>query len=135
MGNVHRYLCTFCAVLIWGILASGQANALPQERRALAQVFASCAGRLSATMEFQWMFDGAASERTDQSIGYFDILLDAAMGPEITGREALNWRIEAKMAQIRLLNIATFGRDPRIRQQANRAAALYLSECESLLLQ
>ena len=49
-------------------------------------------------------------------------------------RQALAWRIDAKMAQARLLQLAQFGTDDRLRRQAKRSAWLYLSECESLLL-
>ncbi|SNR26675.1 hypothetical protein [Puniceibacterium sediminis] len=134
MAKLHHTLGTLCAALIWIAALSAPASGLPAAKRDLAYVFADCAGRMSAMMEFQWMFDGAASERTDVTITRFDVLIDATAGPEQTGRELLNWRIEAKMAQSRLLNLATFGQDERLRRQAARAAAQYVAHCEALLL-
>ena len=53
-----RGLETFLAVLVLGALpAPGAADPLLRE-------FAVCAGRLSAVMEDQWMFDGPGSEKT-----------------------------------------------------------------------
>lgn len=121
------------AVLVWMVWA-GSAGALPPGGRAQAKVFAACVGRMSALMEFQWMTDGPASERTRHVRDGFEALLAASLGHEVSGREALNWRIEAKVAQARLLNLTLFGTDARQARQAARASALYLGECEGLLL-
>ncbi|WP_146587450.1 hypothetical protein [Puniceibacterium confluentis] len=134
METAPRYSGTRCAALIWFTVLAGPATALPDRPGDLARMFATCAGRMTAMMEFQWSFDGAASERTGETLRDFDVLLEAALGPGATGRDALNWRIDAKMAHSRLLNLATFGRDDRLRSQASRAAELYLSECEDVLL-
>ncbi len=130
MSGLKTYLC---AVLVW-MLWTGSAIALPQDAQTRAKTFATCAGRMSALMEHQWMFDGAASDRTERVRAGFVALVDATLGGPVTGRQALAWRIDAKMAQARLLQLAQFGTDDRLRRQAKRSAWLYLSECESLLL-
>ena len=118
-----------------GLLVS-PARSLPQTQgNELLRTFATCAGRLSATMEYQWMFDGPESERTDRSVNGFDVLIEAVMGPEITGRQLMGWRIDAKIAQARLLNLAAFGQDPRLRVHAAQMAEQYLNQCKTLLLQ
>ncbi|MFZ5962241.1 hypothetical protein ACOXXX_04755 [Thalassococcus sp. BH17M4-6] len=115
-------------------LLSGAVSALPSDTRDRARLFAGCAGRMSALMEHQWMFDGAASDRTKKVRAGFVALVEASVGQGVTGRDALNWRIDAKMAQARLLQLATFSDDARIVRQARRRADLYLAECENLLL-
>ena len=71
------------------------------------RTFATCAGRLSAVMEYQWMFDGPASERTKLQRAVVLDLIAAVIEPE-QGRDVLHWRISAKQAQSALLTRATF---------------------------
>ena len=130
MGGLKTYRWALAVFFLW----SGAAESLPQSERERARMFASCAGRMSALMEFQWMFDGPASERTRDVRAGFIALLQASLGPDVSGREALNWRIEAKMAQARLLTLTKFGTDARQVRQAQRASHLYLAECEGMLL-
>ena len=95
--------------------------------------FASCAGRLSAEMEFQWMFDGAASEAVEAERDSVLDILDAIM-PRDQGRSVLNWRIEAKMAQAALLTRAVFGTDERVQHRARLMAKRNLETCRAQLL-
>lgn len=97
------------------------------------RVFANCAGRLSAVMEHQWMFDGPQSERTEAQR---DQMLDlvAAIMPADQGRQVLSWRVTAKSAQWRLLSRATFNDDPRDAHWARGMADRYAGECTALLL-
>lgn len=107
--------------------------ALAQSPDEQLQVFARCAGRLSAQMEYQWMFDGAASEQTKrQRAGMIQIL--EAMIPPGRGREVLSWRIEAKQAQAVLLTRGTFNENPREARIAQRLAFSRIAECRALLL-
>ena len=94
--------------------------------------FANCAGRLSAQMEFQWMFDGDASEITKRQRGAVIDILDAIIPPG-RGPEVLNWRIEAKHAHAVLLNRSTFGQDDRHARIAGKMAMRSINECRSLL--
>lgn len=97
------------------------------------QTFAACAGRLSAVMEYQWMFDGDASERTKiQRRAVLD-LISAIMEPDM-GRQVLHWRLTAKQAHNVLLTRATFNQDAGDANWAREQATLYERECTGLLL-
>ncbi|MEP2532771.1 hypothetical protein [Shimia sp.] len=97
------------------------------------QFFATCAGRLSAEMEFQWMFDGAAADRISQErLAVLDII-DAMMPPD-QGRTVLNWRVEAKMAQAALLTQATFATQDRRADNARTLALRNVESCRAQLL-
>lgn len=95
--------------------------------------FATCAGRLSAVMEYQWMFDGAASERTKIHRAAVIDLISAIMNPE-QGRQVLHWRLVGKQAQSTLLTRATFNQNATDATWAREQATLYERECTSLLL-
>ncbi len=97
------------------------------------QHFATCAGRLSAQMEFQWMFDGPASEQTALQRAAMIDLIDAVMDPN-DGRTVLHWRISAKLAQSALLTRATFNNDATDAAWAARTAARLTNECTALIL-
>lgn len=97
------------------------------------RTFAACAGRLSAVMEYQWMFDGTASERTKAQRASVLQLVEAVM-PQDMGREVLHWRISAKLAQSALLTRATFNDDPSDATWAAQTADRLTRECTSLLL-
>ena len=97
------------------------------------RVFATCAGRLSAIMEYQWMFDGAASENTAAQRESLLGLIDAIMPPD-QGRFVLHWRLSAKAAQSALLTRATFNEDPQDARWAESASHQQAAECAALLL-
>ncbi|PRY78364.1 hypothetical protein CLV80_104333 [Yoonia maritima] len=97
------------------------------------RVFATCAGRLSATMEFQWMFDGEGSEATKTQRDNMVQLINAIM-PADHAREVLNWRIASKSAHAALLTRATFNDDPGDADWAQHHAARLIRECTGLLL-
>ncbi len=94
------------------------------------RTFAVCAGRLSALMEHQWLTDGPASEATARSREAMLSLVEAVLPPEATPL-ALNWRIEAKVAQAALLSRATFARDPVAAARADHL----VQDCLGLLSQ
>jgi hypothetical protein len=122
-----RGLETFLAVLMLGVApAPGAADPLLRE-------FAVCAGRLSAVMEDQWMFDGPGSERTAEELGAMVSLIEASM-PEGLGKTVLAWRIDAKVAQRGLLHQARFGTDPRLAETAAARAEALAARCRALTL-
>ena len=96
-------------------------------------LFATCAGRLSALMEHQWMFDGPGSEDTAVKRAHMIDMLDAVRAPD-QGHKVLALRIEAKMAQAALLTRATFNDDPDDKTRAMRLATQRVSECTGVLL-
>lgn len=99
----------------------------------LLKQFAYCAGRLSALMEHQWMFDGPASDETKRTRAQMIDLMSAVMPPG-QGREALNWRIEAKLAYAALLQQASFAEDKGDRLRAKRLSVQHLQHCKGMLL-
>lgn len=119
-------LCTalFCA-------PASQAQAIDPEEQ--LRTFATCAGRLSAVMEHQWLFDGPASEITKEQRAAVLDLVDAIMPPE-RGPEVLQWRISAKLAQSALLTRATFNEDARDAAWARQQAEQFARACTGLLL-
>lgn len=122
-----RGLETFLAVFMLGVApAPGAADPLLRE-------FAVCAGRLSALMEDQWMFDGPASERTAEELGAMVSLIDASM-PRDAGRQVMSWRIDAKVAQRGLLHQARFARDDRVAETAAARAEALAAECRAMIL-
>jgi hypothetical protein len=97
------------------------------------QTFASCAGRLSAVMEHQWLMSDPASDRTEDQRAAMLSLVDAIMAPD-QAREVLSWRIDAKQAHAVLLTRATFNTDPTDAEWALRRAETELAACTGLLL-
>ena len=95
--------------------------------------FAVCAGRLSALMEDQWMFDGPASEQTAEELGAMVSLIDASM-PMGARRQVMAWRIDAKVAQRSLLAQARFARDERIAEMAAARAEALAADCRAMIL-
>lgn len=95
--------------------------------------FATCAGRMSALMEHQWLMDGPASERTAKEVAAFSDLVQALIAPDDV-RRILAMRIEAKVAQRALLMQADFGHDPRLSALAARRAAKLIGACRAIVL-
>lgn len=125
IGGMRR-LCLLLALLVSG----HPAPALDMQDR--LQLFATCAGRLSALMEHQWLFDGPESERTQmQRAAMLDLV--AAIMPPGSGRQVLHTRIVAKQAQGALLTRATFNSDPADAAWAADRAAHQITQCTSLL--
>jgi hypothetical protein len=122
-----RGLETFLAVLTLGLTA-GPARADPWLHH-----FATCAGRLSAQMQEQWMFDGPGSEQTEAQLAAMVSLMEASMAPG-NGRQALGWRVNAKVVQRALLHQARFSQDTRIAKTAAARAEALTAECRAMLL-
>lgn len=95
--------------------------------------FATCTGRLSAQMEFQWLMSDADADRTKaQRAAMIDIL--QAMTPPEQGREVLHTRISAKHAHWALLQQAQFATDPEEAAHAERVALRLMQGCTAFLL-
>lgn len=126
-AEMARGLETFLAVFMLGAATSpGAADPLLRE-------FAVCAGRLSATMEDQWMFDGPRSERTQDELQSMVTLIEASMAPG-EGRMVMDWRIKAKVAHRALLHQARFAQAPVAAEMAAARAEALAAECRSMLL-
>lgn len=97
------------------------------------RLFATCAGRLSALMEHQWLLSDPASDQTARQRESMLSLVAAMAGPEDATR-ALNWRIEAKAAQASLLARARFGTNEATAAHSAQRSDDLLAMCQSLLL-
>ena len=122
-----RGLGTFLAVLVLG------ASGVPGAADPLLREFAVCAGRLSAVMEEQWMFDGPQSERTQAELRAMVALIEASM-PEGAAVQVMAWRIDAKVAQRGLLAQARFATDRRLSQTAAARAEALAAQCRAMIL-
>ncbi len=98
----------------------------------LTRTFATCAGRLSAEMEHQWLMSDPAANTTASRRDTMLSLLEAVMPPD-AGSQALNWRIDAKQAQNVLLTRATFNDDPADALWAHTRAETEIAACTGLL--
>lgn len=124
--------CILILALVFSVFSTA-ATASPAAPDRQLHSFATCAGRLSAVMEHQWMFDGAASEQTKAQRAAVIDLISAIMDPD-QGREVLHWRLVAKHAQSVLLTRATFNDDPADAAWAQARAVRLTQDCTGLLL-
>lgn len=134
MGSLKTF---FLNTLAGGLLSLGCGPLAAMSPDDQVRFFAQCAGRLSAQMEFQWLFDGAASERTKAARKSAIDILEAMIPPEIApdkGRQVLHWRIEAKQAQAVLLSQGTFQTDTRRARMAAALALRQINECRAALI-
>ncbi|WP_409733778.1 hypothetical protein [Tabrizicola flagellatus] len=122
-----RGLEIFLAVLALG------ATSVPGAAGPLLRDFAVCAGRLSAVMEDQWMFDGPASERTQAELHAVVAVIEASM-PEGASTQVMAWRIDAKVAQRTLLAQVRFAADRRLSQTAAARAEALAAHCQAMIL-
>lgn len=114
-------------------LVSSLGGPLPALENNALQTFAVCAGRLSAVMEHQWLFDGPASETTQRQRAHLLDLVAAVMDPA-QAREVMQWRISGKQAQSVLLTRATFNSNADDAAWAKAKADDYAQSCTGLLL-
>ena len=100
----------------------------------LVRVFASCAGRLQAQMQHQWLISDPTADRTEAHRAAMIDLLDAVL-PEGAGRDALMHRSAARQAHAALLTRATFNQNPRDAAWAQRRVEMEISQCQALVVQ
>ena len=92
----------------------------------------TCAGRLSAQLEFQWLMRDPVAARTEAAR---DAML-ALLGAVVEGRgdeTAMALRIEAKLAHATLLHRATFASDGMDAVRAERLAHRNVATCTKLV--
>lgn len=122
-------LKTLLAALVLAAPLAGPARA---DDGFLRQI-ASCAGRLSAQMEHQWLLSDPGADLTERRRDAFLDVLEAVRTPD-RGTEILAWRIDAKMAQASLLRRGTFNGDAEDALWARRQADMILAGCGALIL-
>lgn len=134
MSGLKTFFTVSTLSILIGVASGGLSYAdTSQTRLALMKTFAQCAGRLSAQMEHQWMFDGVASDQTKLRRAAVIDLLDSMVSRD-DGRTVLHWRIDAKMAHASLLTRATFNTDTSDAKRAGQVAARLIAECDALML-
>lgn len=121
MGAVRTLFAAWTSLLL----------ALPSHAQSPEHLFATCAGRLSALTEFQWLTDGPASEQTARQRDAMVALAEAA-APDAARPHLITWRVNAKAALTALLQRAAFGSDPE--GHAARRAERLVTACRALLL-
>ena len=99
----------------------------------LVLVFAGCAGRISAEMEFAWLTQDTRADAFQEQRQRFVSILDAVM-PADRARETLHHRIEAKLAHSAMLTTARFGTNTRMAELAQQQARTQVRSCQNLLL-
>lgn len=96
-------------------------------------IFANCAGRLSALMEYQWNNDTSrVAEITAQRNTMIE--LAQAIMPADAGREVLHIQVSAKAAYAQLLRRASANRDAEDAAWAAKRAASLMDDCTQMLL-
>jgi|APEBP8051073178_1049388.scaffolds.fasta_scaffold00002_347 hypothetical protein len=96
-------------------------------------LFATCAGRLSALMEHQWLLSDPLSDQTATERAAMLSLVEA-MTPPGGEAGALNWRVEAKAAQAALLAASRRPQNDPTAGTASRRSEELIGACRSLLL-
>lgn len=118
-----------CLLLMLGQPSLAQASSPEDQLR----TFATCAGRLTAQLEHQWLMQTAGADALQRQRGQIVELLEAVM-PRDRGRDVLNWRIEARAAQRALLQRATFGTQADDAAWASQMAEQFMADCTVFLL-
>lgn len=123
-------LRTWASALAVTLASMAQAS----DRNELAEIIASCTGRLSAELEFAWLMSDPDVDRIEiQRTRFVDIL--ESLGPPADPQRQLAVQIETKMAHARLLTTAYFGGDTAHAAWAKRHAVLQRKSCQNMLLE
>lgn len=126
MSRIKTCVCLALAFLISAPVSVRAGNDLSRD-------FAACTGLLRAQLEFQWLMNDPAAERTEVRGHAMASLLDTMMLPE-NSAQLLAVRIEAKHAHAALLHRSVFNDDPIDAAWAQRRAEERLSQCSGMLL-
>jgi hypothetical protein len=137
MGNLRTLVLGFFLSLSASVPPLCAQTVRPDDAQAFAQsnpvsLFATCTGRLSALMEFQWLVQDPQSGPTEALRDQMADLLAAAL-PDGEEVRAMDLRIQAKVAEAALLHEALFGSKDR-QAWAWAQAHRLLSRCTALLL-
>lgn len=129
MGGLRTYLRAPALICALAAPVSAQADAdIPDDP---LHFFATCAGRMSALMEHQWLVDGPASDITKARRSLvLDVL--ASLTPPGDEVQVMSWRVEAKAAHAALLGATRHG-PATDRTRAAKQAATLLQQCEAYL--
>ena len=129
MSRLLRKIQAVLRVIALALALPLPAFATPSD---LTLQFATCTGRLSALMEFQWLL-GQDGEQARAERDAMVSLLEAVMAPE-HARQTLARRIEAKYAQSVLMTRAHFNDDAADAAWAADRADVEIGTCRALIL-
>lgn len=127
MIGLKTFSCA-CLLLSLALPAAGQVRISND----YLQTFATCAGRLTAQMQHQWLVSDPAADRTEAERAAMIDLLEAVQ-PDGAGREVLSHRLAARQAHAALLTRATFNKNAKDAQWAQRRATAEISQCLALM--
>lgn len=130
MGGLKTYVLGLLVAMICGT----QALAAPDLSRDPARFFATCLGRFSATMEHEWLMGRDGEQARDQRAMFETLLEVVAPDSALSRADILHMRIEAKFAQAKLLQVASFHTDARQKRYAAGLARREIGSCAALLL-
>ena len=100
---------------------------------ALFEIFASCSGRLSALVEHSWLVGNGESERLERIRDDLISVSETMVLDRDDAVRAMSFRLDAKVAQARLLTHATFNADASIAAWSERRANTLLADCVALV--
>lgn len=126
MGSLQNLSCGLVLGLA-GLAQPGLAQTTPDP----VPLFATCTGRLSALMEFQWLLGDAGADLTKARRDEMAALLVAAT-PEPELARAMQLRLEAKFATAQLLRQGLAGGPQGLARNAARIERL-LAACRGLI--
>ena len=118
------------------LLASQAGAAMPHDPAAQARAFATCLGRYSAVMEHGWLIGGDSSVAATRRETFEDLLnaiLPVARDHGFAGSQVWQYRLGAKQAQARLLQMAYFNSDPARATRARTLAMRQVRTCDMLI--
>lgn len=127
-----KMLISFLGLSLTYLAPEGSSSAQTLPNTDPTRLFATCTGRLSALMEYQWLIQDPASDATERLRDQMADLLTATLTPD-TAVHAMDLRLQAKVAEADLLAVAHFGRknlwaEARARHQIADCTALLLSQ-------
>ncbi|WP_460274823.1 hypothetical protein [Celeribacter sp. ULVN23_4] len=129
-----RWLSLITTAPLAYLMAALPAPAMtPRDVPPLAREFAYCVGRLSATVEHQWLLSDPRSDSTLLHRTRMLSLLESVARPE-QASQLLTLRLSAKVAHASLLQRATFDPSHERARAAHHRAEIALRQCLALIL-
>ncbi len=133
-GNLSKYICSAMFLAI----AATSAEALPTRAFERAELFAACAGRLSALAAHQDGFGEPGAQTTRALVVTFEDLLDAtlpgAYADGVPEEEPVKWRNRGWSEMASLLARSHFSFDAQSADEAAAALSARLEDCTSAVL-
>ena len=130
MGSLRKLVYSLTVSLITLVQAPALCAQTPDK---VMPLFATCTGRLSAVLEFQWLMQDPGADRTQSQRDAMADLLAAVTPPALRVR-AMQLRIEAKVAAADVLARGRFAQNPGVAGRARARATELLAACTALLL-